>query len=292
MQPAVPLATDAGPLVTTIIPSYNHERYVERSIESVLRQTYRNLQVIIIDDGSTDGTAQVVERTLAAAAGDRDVTFLRQSNKGVSATLNRGLALAKGSYVQFVASDDAYLPEKTARCVGLLHKAPDSVVGVYTDGYVIDDAGQRLMRFSQGFPWPLLPGTHAELVVGNWIPAMGLMYRTAAVLEAQGFDESLRIEDYDLLLRITRGRKLLRSREPLFLYRRHETNYSKKVEAMQAGMEQLCRKHPDLQAFHELAGHVNARRFGAALRAASLGGAGWLLRSRLRTWQAGRYPPV
>jgi alpha-1,3-rhamnosyltransferase len=292
MHAADPLGPNAGPLVTTIIPAYNHEKYVAQSIDSVLQQTYRNLQIIIIDDGSRDGTAQVVEQTLAAGAGDRDVTFLRQSNMGVSATLNRGLALARGTFVQILASDDAYLPEKTARCVRMLEKAPDSVVGVYTDGYVMDDAGQRLMRFSKGFPWPLLPGTHAELVVGNWIPAMGLMYRTAAMLEAQGFDESLRIEDYDLLLRITRGRKLLRSREPLFLYRRHETNASKQADAMQAQLEQLCRKHPDLRAFHELAGHVNARRFGPALRVASLGGMGLLLRSRLRAWQNSRHPPV
>jgi glycosyltransferase involved in cell wall biosynthesis len=104
--------TDASPLVTVVLPAYNHARYVAEAIASVDAQTYANLELVVIDDGSTDATAAAVADCLAAFA--RPVRFIQRANRGAPATLNEGAALARGQYLAFLNSDDRYAPERIA----------------------------------------------------------------------------------------------------------------------------------------------------------------------------------
>ena len=106
-------------LVSCIVPVFNGERYLDEALDSILAQTHRPLEIIVADDGSTDGTA-----TVAAHYGER-VTYLWQSNAGPAAALNLGLQAAQGEFVTFLAADDLWHPEKVARQVTRLHDRPE-----------------------------------------------------------------------------------------------------------------------------------------------------------------------
>ena len=243
--------TNDYPLVSLIIPAYNHEKYVAQAILSAINQTYDNIEIIIIDDGSKDATASVIQDVIEKHGDGRNIIFISQANHGLSKTLNKALAIAQGEYVQFLASDDAYTPEKTSRCLALLRGADASVAAVYSDGYLINDTGNKVGLFSEKYIRPLSGSTYKELLIVNWIPAMGVLYKKAAIDAVGRFDENLKVEDYDLLLRISRRYKLLASREKLFLYRLHETNSMKSTAMILEQMDLTARKHKEIQNFRE-----------------------------------------
>lgn len=110
------------PLVSIIIPSFNHEKFVGATIESVLEQTYPCIELIVIDDGSSDDTLKVVRKYEQSSHGMR---VIAQENQGLSQTLNNALKHAHGEYVAFIASDDVMHPEKTEKQVAFLDAHPE-----------------------------------------------------------------------------------------------------------------------------------------------------------------------
>ena len=277
--------TAAVPLVTTIIPAYNHENYVEKCLLSALEQTYQNLEIIVIDDGSSDRTATLVDKLLREAGHNRHVTFIQQENKGLSRTLNKALSLCKGEFIQFLASDDAYLPEKTAVCVQALMSANDRVAAVYSDGYLINDQNEKIMRFSDKYPRPLSSDTHKELLIGNWIPALGLLYKKSAIDQVGGFDESLAVEDYDFLLRLSSVFEFISVPQKLFLYRWHEGNFSKNQERMAEQLKLVREKHIDLLSFHEFTTSLRGTALTDTAKNFSFQNLDLLIRNRIRKIQ-------
>jgi len=262
---------DRDRLVTLVIPSYNHERFVRHAIQSALDQDHSPMEIIVLDDGSQDATAAEVRRTLEAYSGDKRIRFYRQTNRGVSRTLNFALALSEGKYIQFLASDDAYLPDKTRLCVAALESAPASVCAVYTDGYLVNEDGQRIRRCSDKYlPPPSRHSVYENLLLGNWIPALGVLYRTATLREVGGFDESLAVEDYDLLLRLSKRFDIRGLRERCFEYRWHATNFSKDAARMEAQFSLISAKHPDLSAYRTLQTAVGDRSWAAVFSSLSL----------------------
>ncbi len=185
--------------VSAIIPTYNRRDLVLRAIDCVLAQTRPVAQVIVVDDGSTDGTREA----LAARYGDR-IEYVWQPNAGVSAARNHGLSLARGRYLALLDSDDEWLPAKTQRQVEWLEARPDygmvlcDVLRVNADGSAID----RFRRREQ------LPedGHVLRWVLRN--PALApvsAMLRRAVYEQVGGFDASLRTaEDLDFHLRVAR----------------------------------------------------------------------------------------
>lgn len=185
--------------VSAIIPTYNRRDLVLRAIDCVLAQTRPVAQVIVVDDGSTDGTREA----LAARYGDR-IEYVWQPNAGVSAARNHGLSLARGRYLALLDSDDEWLPAKTQRQVEWLEARPDygmvlcDVLRVNADGSAID----RFRRREQ------LPedGHVLRWVLRN--PALApvsAMFRRAVYEKVGGFDASLRTaEDLDFHLRVAR----------------------------------------------------------------------------------------
>ena len=124
-------------MVSVIIPSYNRSRLCRQAVSSVLSQTYANVEVIVVDDGSTDDTEQVISGM------DERVRYIRQENAGVSAARNRGLEAARGELIAFLDSDDLWLPWKLEAQVGLLEAFPD-VGMVWTDMIAVDANGAQL----------------------------------------------------------------------------------------------------------------------------------------------------
>ena len=107
------------PVVSVIIPTYNHAMYIERTLESVFQQTYKNYEIIVIDDGSTDNTQEVIKSY------ENKITYICKENEGTAKSRNLGLKIAKGKYVAFLDSDDLWMPQKLELQVTLLDKNID-----------------------------------------------------------------------------------------------------------------------------------------------------------------------
>jgi glycosyltransferase involved in cell wall biosynthesis len=143
----------SDPLITVIIGAYNAERYLSEAIESVIGGTYRNLELIVVDDGSTDRTGEIAE-----SYGDR-VRCIRQPNGGMAASRNRGIAAANGDYLAFLDADDRFRPDKLERQLAIFDADPelDIVYGRVTEFLSpdLDDAARALLRPpKQDAPWP------------------------------------------------------------------------------------------------------------------------------------------
>ncbi|HEY2584989.1 MAG TPA: glycosyltransferase [Tepidisphaeraceae bacterium] len=209
-----------NPLVSVLMPAYNARRYVAEAIESVLAQTYRDFEFLIIDDGSTDDTAEIVNRY--AAADDR-IRVLKRSNGGVGAALNAGLAEARGELVARMDSDDVCLPERFARQVEFLRETPDCVL-VGCRVLLIDPDGEPLFEMTD------IPTAHAEidekLLQVRWsIVHPTVMMRRDVVRRLGGYDNELvPVEDHDLFLRLAEVGRLANLPQVLLRYRKHPMN--------------------------------------------------------------------
>jgi glycosyltransferase involved in cell wall biosynthesis len=190
---------NTSPAVSIVIPTYNRAALISESITSVLRQSYSNFEVIVVDDGSTDATADVVN-----AFSDKRLIFLRQENKGRSAARNRAITCARGRYIAFLDSDDIYLEDKLERQIAYMESHPD--VGMtYTSALCIDASGD------------LLPRKYEATVSGNiqediafYIPVTitlpTVMVRREVFDTVGGFDEAMcRFEDTDMWRRISKS---------------------------------------------------------------------------------------
>jgi glycosyltransferase involved in cell wall biosynthesis len=188
--------TPTTELVSVVIPAYNSASTLSRSIDSVLAQTWAAREIIVVDDGSTDATANVI-----ASYGDR-VRGIRQANAGPSAARNRGIEAAHGEYVAFLDADDYWLPAKLERQVALLAAQPE-LGFCSTATRVVDPAGTHVGDWPcSEVEGPLLETLfmHSAAVSGS---TSGVLARRALLQAAGGFDENLRgFEDPDLWIRL------------------------------------------------------------------------------------------
>lgn len=274
-----------GPLVTIIIPSYNHEKYIEQAVRSVFEQTYESIEIIIIDDGSTDSSRSIIEGVISKYNGSKVIKYHVQSNAGLIKTLNKALTMANGECVGFLASDDAYLPTKIEKCVNILSNTTDSTAAVYTDGYLINSKGQKTGRFTDKYPRPILNNTYRELIVANWIPALGMLYKKSVFDDVGFFDESLYVEDYDMLLRVAKKYEIEHTSEKLFLYRWHDTNMSKQSDDMQKAFEAIAAKHSDLCGFNSFKSAIKNIKITTAIKNINMMNIDLLTRSVIRKVQ-------
>lgn len=200
--------TTATPLVSVLIPAFNHERFVQRCLDSVLEDPYPAKELIIIDDGSTDRTADRIADWVATHCMELPIEFVRRENRGVAVTLNELAARANGEFLRPGASDDYWLPGGLDAQVGYLlaHPGKQAVVGdsivVDRDGIRLHDSGmcdlhgadKRLYRSDAGI---------RRAVISQW--AIGgpiALIRKGALDTATRWSEGLRIEDWDLFLRL------------------------------------------------------------------------------------------
>jgi glycosyltransferase involved in cell wall biosynthesis len=215
--------------VSAVIPVHNGELYLAEAVASVLAQTAPVLECIVVDDGSTDASAEI-----ARGFGDA-VTYLRQTpRRGVSAARNRGVAQARGELVAFLDHDDVWRPAKLERQTALLEQQSATLVLCGVE--VIDRHGaplgtRRLASADLMAGMLLFNGT--ETVSAS---STGLFDR-AALVALGGFDERLGMSaDWDVLMRVLLGGRLAYVDEPLVQYRRHDTNMSRQVAPMEHDM--------------------------------------------------------
>jgi glycosyltransferase involved in cell wall biosynthesis len=185
--------------VSVIIPTYNRKLWLQQAIDSVLAQTYPNVEVIVIDDGSTDGTREA----LLPHYGEQ-IRYVYQDNQGESHARNHGIALAQGEYLAFLDSDDLWLPEKLAQQVGYLNLHPLSGA-VFCLAWSIDENGQRNPRFPYGSHFRS-GGFNAERILQDRY-SLGInstiLMRKTAFERTGGFDDRIIYgEDLDFCLRL------------------------------------------------------------------------------------------
>ena len=211
--------------VSVVIPTYNRRGMVEEAVRSVLAQTLDDVEIVVVDDGSTDGTADALKEF------DEQIRYFYQENQGRSVARNRGARASMGEYLVFLDSDDTLLPQGLQSMASFLDHNP-AVDIVYADGFYCDKDGTVIELVSKGWP-PVDPENIVEtLMLHNIISAPHLAMVRRSSLEALGypyFDETLRgSEDKDFWLRLAgMGARFAYLDEPVGKYRLHETNASK-----------------------------------------------------------------
>jgi cellulose synthase/poly-beta-1,6-N-acetylglucosamine synthase-like glycosyltransferase len=217
----------AFPLISVLMPAYNHAPYARAAAESVLGQTYENLELIVIDDASTDDTWTVLQ-----SIGDDRLRLLRHdTNQGAHATLNEALRLARGTFIAIVNSDDVFHPGRLAACFEALQATQADLVG--TDILLIDDDGRTVTDhwWNAAFRdlkhvWAETQDWPATLLEGNvFMTTSNFCFRRSWFEVVGDFHDLRYVLDYEWLLRgLTRGQKLAWLDAPLLSYRLHAHN--------------------------------------------------------------------
>lgn len=242
-------------LVSIIIPAYNHSQYVQETIKSAINQTYQNLELIIIDDGSKDDTYKKIKE-LEDICNDRFVTFtaIKRDNKGTTETINELLSLSKGKYIALIASDDVYYPSAIEDQVKVLDMNDDVslVVGrnsiidengidcywdkkhknVYSEKRAMWKYSSDYLCFAVGVEFNSnLFGTYGLLFSCNHIPN-GYVIRKSIFDKIGLFTKEAPLEDYWLMLQLTKFAKIKQIQTVTMKYRWHSANTMQQSERM------------------------------------------------------------
>ena len=213
------------PLVSVVIPSYNHAPYIEATISSVLAQTYPHLELFVIDDGSRDDSVARITRLLDERK-DARATLIARENRGLCATLNEGLRLSRGRYFAYLGSDDLWEPVKLERQVAALEAAGERVGAAYSDSYVIDAEGKLLDRYGRQYRYRS-GDIYRDLLVMDYMPPSPTnLFVREKLIAVGGFNEDVTIEDYEAWLRLTRRFHVIYQPDVLASFRIHRTNTS------------------------------------------------------------------
>lgn len=215
--PAIAPATTAPPLVSVVIPTHNRAHYVTEAIDSVLAQSYPWVEIIVVDDGSTDNTRDVL-----LAYGSR-LQYIHQQNynRGPAAALNRGIRDARGTYIALLDDDDTWRPDKLALQIPILENDP-ALGFLGSDLWITDAAGHITSRFSQPAD---VPATFAGLIDYNMLGNSSVVIRRTVFDAVGGFDANLRTtQDYDLWLRMAKVSTFRCLDVPTTMWRIHGAN--------------------------------------------------------------------
>lgn len=223
-----PTSFRPDPLVSIIIPAFNHERFVGQCLDSVLADDYPNKEIVVIDDGSSDGTFDVIKSWADRHAHAVPISVFSRPNRGVTCTLNELLLMARGELVLPIASDDYLLPGGVRALVMALAADP-SYRAVFGDCVVVDAAGQMV------FPSTLFGYRHtnrdrlvellADELITNWtVAGPALLYVREPILSMGGYSEDLFVEDWDFYLRLVAKGWLRFVDCKVSAYRLHDSN--------------------------------------------------------------------
>jgi glycosyltransferase involved in cell wall biosynthesis len=219
------------PQVSVVLPVWNGERHLKQAIESILAQLFEDFELIIIDDGSTDGSAGIIRSFL----GDPRVRCHRQANKGLVDALNKGIELSKGSFIARIDSDDYAKPERLAAQVKALTENPNvAVIGSAIQ--VVDGNGNHLREVRYG------KSANARIAVACELAHAAVMFKKDVIVMAGGYREAFRhAEDYDLWLRVSEIAEIRNLSEILTTVRELPSGITKSHSAAQNFRASLAR---------------------------------------------------
>jgi glycosyltransferase involved in cell wall biosynthesis len=227
--------------ISVIIPAYNQGHYLGEAIQSVLDQTYPDFEVIVVDDGSTDKTAQV-----ACSFSDPRVRYIHQENRGLPAARNTGILRSSGEYLTFLDSDDLFVADKLETLLNAMQRDPE--LGFVAGQAVLID--ENALPLGKVFDTPL-PENPAHLLLWNPLHVCSVLLRRDWQQKVGLFDESLQAyEDWDMWLRLARaGCRMGWVPHPVSLYRFHTRQMTRDKERMTAATFAVLKKvysDPDL----------------------------------------------
>jgi glycosyltransferase involved in cell wall biosynthesis len=221
-------------LVSVVIPVFNGSEFLSQAIESALGQTYTPLELIVIDDGSTDDTANI-----AQSYGDR-LAYHHQENLGVAAALNRGIREAQGKYIAWLSHDDVFLPHKLERQVAYLGEHPE-FRAIYSDFYIIDAAGEIIKEIET--PWYPRDIAIWKLFGSMYINGSSTLIERTCFDDVGLFNEQLRYsQDMDMWMRMELVFDIGRIPEKLVKWRSHPDQGSREVGEHSAEKWQTYRR--------------------------------------------------
>jgi glycosyltransferase involved in cell wall biosynthesis len=258
MRPSLPTSGDEHNLLASVvIPNYNHGQYVGNAIRSVLGQEYRDFEIIVVDDGSTDNSRDVV-----AQFGDQ-VRYIWQENQGLSAARNTGLEAAKGAYIGLLDADDMYEPDFLSSLVSVLEANPDAD-GIFCGYRFVDHLNNPLPQVEAR----LIPDgqLYRALLDGNFLVPESMLVRRRCYKNVGLFDETLRAcEDWDMWLRITSRHKIVGTTKVLTRHRILPGSMSADPIRMFSNRVAVVEKHfgPEPASGEDLAGQKR-RAYGRA----------------------------
>lgn len=240
------VATDA--LVTALIPAYNCSEMLRSAIESALGQSYTNVEIIVVDDGSTDRTPEV-----CAEFKDK-IRYVRRTNGGTPAARNTGLKAAAGTYVALLDQDDRWLPTKIEKQVSLIESTP-SIGLVHTGGKVLDVATAAVTSTYT----PAEELDYHDILAWCKVGCATALMRTKDVLACGGFDESLKgVDDWDMWIRLAWKKRIVGIREVLAEIREHSANQGHNYARMYPFVRRCVQKKREI--------HPNCRLCSQAIR--------------------------
>jgi glycosyltransferase involved in cell wall biosynthesis len=232
------------PLISIVIPAYNAERTIRETVKSVLDQSFADFELLVIDDGSTDGTLSVLEGFT-----DKRLQVHSFSNAGLSASRNRGTALARGQFVAFLDADDLWTPGKLAAQLEALERHPEAVLA-YSWVDFIDENSHYL---TNGTYQHLSGNIYVSLLLGNFLESgSNPLIRRTQLIEAGGFDETLTSgEDWDCWLRLAAHHSFVLVPQADVLYRKSAGSMSRNTVRMEKNILQVIER-----AFTQAPAHI------------------------------------
>lgn len=207
--------------IFAFVPSYNHAPFVEKCLQSIIKQTLSPKKLLVIDDGSKDGSPKIIERILKDCPFDAELKV--QKNRGLCATLNRGLTESEGEFFAYIGSDDIWLPEFLEKRCALLQEKENAVLA-FGHGFLIDE-NERI--FENTADWVNFGDADilTHLLRGQIFPSASVVYRRTA-LAKYGWNENSRLEDYELYLKLAADGEFAFDPQILCAWRQHENNVS------------------------------------------------------------------
>jgi glycosyltransferase involved in cell wall biosynthesis len=214
------------PLVSVVIPNYNYARYVGAAIESVLAQTYQPIEIIVVDNGSTDNSLEVLR------AFGKKIQLISQENRGQAGARNRGIEASGGEWIAFCDADDIWLPEKISAQMAIVDR---KTIGLVYAGHTVVDAELRPLREvtpqNRGWVLPFFARDMKAVIPGGESCAL---IRKECFAKTGVFDLRLSTSSgYDLYRRIAQHYEVEFVPQSLMLYRQHQSNASKHIEAFE-----------------------------------------------------------
>jgi glycosyltransferase involved in cell wall biosynthesis len=220
---------------SVIIPAYNAALYIRQAIESVLAQTYRDYEIIVVDDGSTDDTPRIAQQFGSA------IRYIRQDNMGLSAARNTGIKNSQAAVIALLDADDLWEPEFLEVMLSFLNKHPQAA-GAYCGFQYINSRGEIVGQPSIKVV-PPEEFYENQVFIGNWLAPCAVIFHKHLAEQVGLFDESLRaVEDADLWIRLSALRPFVGFPKALVRYRRHDSNMTKDPQRMVTAEYQVTQK--------------------------------------------------
>lgn len=225
-------------LITVVIPTYNREKFIKNTIDSVLNQTYQNFEIIVVDDGSTDNTKEVVK-----SINDNRVIYIYQNNSGAQTARNNGIINANGDFISFLDSDDEWFPNNLQEQVKILEENNyDKYIVIHSDG---------IIRFADNSTKPIIRDVlNGENVYAKALSCNAFLFPTVLtskqVLQEIGLLDTkvLAYQEWDTAIRLAKKCKFIHINKPLFYYNCHKgKTISKDEEKSILGYFYILKKH-------------------------------------------------